>query len=115
MSPQYDYSCPNGHDYTEFLSIAEYQTQTHCPECKEPGTKVFLPSKKEPSFSEKLYPYFDPNLGRVCHTPKHREQIMKQMGVYSMEGRRTTNLRQERYLLQHRMHLKGAKGYKGAY
>lgn len=104
--PVYSYECPKGHEYEEALKVADYQKPTKCPECGEVGKKLIVTKQSEPTFSDRLYPYYDPNLGRVCHTPKHRQQIMKEMGVHSKEGWRSTTKKQERYLMQQRLHLR---------
>jgi len=104
--PVYSYECPSGHEYDQVLPVKDYQKKTKCPDCKKVGKKLIVSRQTEPSFSDKLYPYLDPNLGRVCESPKHREQIMNEMGLHSKEGGRSTTLKQERYLMQHRVHLR---------
>lgn len=104
--PQYSYECPDGHEYTEVLPVVDYQKQTLCGECKKPGKKVIQFRQTEPTFSEKIFPYHDENLGRVVNSAQDRQRIMKEMGVVSFEGRRSTTAKQEKFLYNRRLHLR---------
>lgn len=33
--PLYDYKCPEGHKFTAFAKVAEYQSLKQCPECAQ--------------------------------------------------------------------------------
>lgn len=107
--PTYCYECPENHQYEEVLKIADIDTPTKCPRCGNVGKRVISFRHSDPTFSEKLYSggvgYYDPNLDRVITSAKHREKVMQEMGVTAKEGGRSTSLKQELYLLRHRMHL----------
>lgn len=41
--PLYQFKCENDHKWTEVHSIHEPTPETVCPECGEPGRKLFAP------------------------------------------------------------------------
>lgn len=104
--PTYSYQCPNNHEYDKVLKMADYQKPTKCPTCNKRGKKTLAVSQSEPTFTQKLYPYYDPALGRVCNSPTERKQIMVELGVQPKEGWRRTTAKQERYLMSQRLHLR---------
>lgn len=103
--PLYSYACRNGHEYEQARRLEDYHRKTRCPDCKCQGKRLITTGQKEPTFTDKLYPYYDPNLGKAVLNPRHRESIMKDMGLFSMEGKRGTTARQEKYLMSQRLHL----------
>ena len=101
--PTYSYECRKGHEYDEFLPMSDYRKETFCPKCKQPGQKVIKLRASSPSFSDNLYPYYDPNLGCRVDSATERQRIMNQMGFITKEGGRRTTAKQEKYLLKHRI------------
>jgi putative FmdB family regulatory protein len=100
--PQYDYECPKGHEYTEVLSVDDYQKSTKCPKCKKVGKKVIKLSQIEPTFSDKMFPYYDRSLNKVFENKADRSSYLKSKGLGDGNNGSMTR-KQERQLYDWRM------------
>jgi hypothetical protein len=94
--PLYSYICKNNHEYEEALSLDEYDKKTRCPKCKCVGEKSFKTRQTEPSFTDKLYPYWDKALNKVFNNPTERKTYLKSQGLEEKPTKNKMTPAQER-------------------
>lgn len=99
--PVYDFECPKGHEYEEALSIKDYDKPTKCPHCKAKGNKVIKARQSSPTFSDRLFPYYDKALNRVFQDKSQRAAFLKKKG-YCEDGGKNMTAKQERMVLSMR-------------
>jgi putative FmdB family regulatory protein len=77
MAPLYDFECPEcENEFEHFLKLENYKANVRCPKCKHRSNKVIRPKRTEPSFTEKLYPYFDRALRKRFDSPSERKAYL---------------------------------------
>lgn len=103
MAPLYSYVCKLGHDYEKFLPLSEFAKKTKCPTCKKVGNKIFATAQKEPTFTDKLYPYWDRGLNKVFHTPKERKNFLNSQGLEEKPSKGVMDRKQERFMYESRL------------
>ncbi len=96
--PVYCYECPSGHEYETVLSVKDYEKKTKCPDCKKVGKKIISTAQREPTFSDKMFPYYDRALNKVFETKSDRSSYLKRNQL-SESGNGSMTSRQERDLL----------------
>lgn len=100
MAPTYTYECQLatcGEEYEEVLKIADYKKRTFCPKCGNQGKKTIKLRSSEPTFSDKIYPYYDRALNKVFHSKGDRSSYMKRKGIQE-SGEGSSTWKQERKL-----------------
>ena len=75
--PLYDFKCGQGHEYEEVLSLADYQNETKCPKCGESGVKIIKTGSRGPTFSDKIFPYYDRSLNKVFNNKIEKDSYLK--------------------------------------
>lgn len=101
--PTYCYACKAGHEYEQILPMAECNAKTKCPKCGKVGKKIFKMTQAEPSFSDKLFPYWDKSLNKVFNNPAERKSYLKEQGLEQRESKGSMNLKQERMMYEMRI------------
>ena len=100
--PLYAYSCTKcENEYEEALPLSQYDDVTHCPKCNAKGEKIIRLGTTRPTFSEKMFPYYDQALMQRFESPQDRKNYLKQN---NLEERSTGHMtkRQEEYLMKFR-------------
>lgn len=103
--PLYSYLCNNkkcGKEYDEALRVEDYQKPTNCPRCGKLGKKIIKASQKEPTFSDKIFPYYDRALNKVFQNRTERSSYLKRKGLSGDAGG-TMTAKQERQLMGWRL------------
>lgn len=96
--PVYQYECPQGHEYEEFLLLKDYQKKTKCPECNKAGKKCFVMRQSAPTFTDKIFPYHDKALNRIFEYKQQRDAYLKRKGLVE-SGSGSMTKQQERTLM----------------
>lgn len=103
--PTYSYVCEDHkcrESYEEVLPISEYQKQTKCPKCGHKGKKIIELAQKEPTFSDKIFPYYDRALNKVFESKSQRSSYLKMKKLSDNAGGTMTR-KQERQLYDWRL------------
>lgn len=100
--PTYNYQCGSGHEYEKVLPLSEYEKKTKCPKCKKVGKRFISISQREPTFSDKIFPYYDRSLNKVFQNKSDRSGYLKRKGL-SETGNGSMNWSQERKLYDWRL------------
>lgn len=95
--PLYSYECSKGHSYDAALKVEDYQKKTKCPTCKRVGKKVISIAQKEPTFSDKIFPYYDKSLNKIFNNRSERSSYLQRKGLVE-SGNGTMTAKQERDL-----------------
>ncbi len=99
--PVYVFGCPQEHEYEKFLHLADYNKTTKCPQCGKKGKRLIKPRASEPSFSDKVFPYYDTSLNKIFQDKGHKDKWMNKHGYIHTGGDHMT-WKQERKVLQMR-------------
>jgi len=94
--PVYAYSCSKcWKDYDQYLTLEKYEEKTFCPDCNGEGNRVIAPRQKEPTFSDKIFPYYDTSLNKIFSDRTEKQKWMDKHGYVNTGGDRMTK-KQER-------------------
>lgn len=100
--PNYSYECPNGHEYENVLPVSEYKKKTKCHKCKKFGKKTITLRQSEPTFTDKIFPYYDRSLNKIFQTKSDRFDYLKKKGLEE-SGKGSTRWSEERKLYDWRL------------
>lgn len=103
--PLYSYECPEDHEYEVPLKLEDYQKKTKCPKCGKVGKKTIGLSQKEPTFSDKIFPYYDRALNKIFHNKSERSSYLKKHNL--SDGAGGTMTRRQELELYSRWRLGG--------
>lgn len=101
--PTYEFLCPKSHRFEEVYSVAERDKPTKCPKCKKRANRVIAMRQKEPTFTDKLYPYWDRGLNKVFNSPSERSGYLKANNIEQKETKGTMSAKQERMMYEMRI------------
>ena len=100
--PVYDYECKKcKKNYEHFLTVENYLKKTKCPDCKSVGKKIVLFKKNEPSFSDKVFPYYDESAGQRFENNSERKKYLSDNGLVE-NGKGSMTKKQEERLYRSR-------------
>jgi len=101
--PVYNYVCDKcNKEYDEFLKMADCKQETKCPDCGEVGRRDYSMRQSEPTFTDKLYPYWDRALNKVFHNKNERSAHLEKVGLRE-NGGETMNRKQEQMMYKMRL------------
>lgn len=102
--PVYAYHCDKcDNPYEQFLPMAECKKKTRCPTCKKFGKRDYSIGTKGPTFTDKLYPYWDKALNKVFNSPQERKGWLKANGYEEKPRHDHMNRKQERMMYDMRL------------
>ena len=102
--PLYDFECKKCKNIFEsFLKLENYKDKVPCPKCKGNTEKVITVRQKEPTFTDKLYPYFDKALNKVFHSPSERKSYLKEKDLVEVPSKDGMTRQQEREMYSWRL------------
>ena len=107
--PLYDYECQKEeckNIFEEVNSMDKSSEPKDCPKCGAQANRVILSRRHEPTFTEKLYPFYHTGLGEVVQSEKHLNQRCNELGFSSKHEGASMNAKQERWLMSKRSHAR---------
>ena len=100
--PLYTYECPEcTKEYDFALPMANSDDATFCPKCKCEGKKIIALRSAQPSFSDKMFPYYDQALMQRFESSTQRKDYLKKNGLEE-RGNGSMSKRQEQELMKYR-------------
>lgn len=103
--PLYDYECQKEeckNVFEGFRPLAEIEVPHNCPKCDSPAKKLIGFRNTEPTFTDKLYPFYHTGLGEVVHSEKNLKQRCNELGFSSKHEGASMTAKQERWLMSKR-------------
>lgn len=78
----YAYKCTEcAHAFDVIKSVKDIDVNEFCPRCESPAERQFVPSRVYFSGTEVTNPEWNPGLGAVVKSKRHREELAKRKGL----------------------------------
>jgi putative FmdB family regulatory protein len=108
--PLYDVSCEKcSHEFEYFSSLKDFSKKIKCEKCGEKCQRIISPRQKSPTFTEKLYPYFDRALHKRFDSPSERKSYLKANDLHEVPSKSCDILKMERMMYDSRIGSLGRK------
>lgn len=96
MCPTYDFFCDTCQLEEEIIqSIKEYTGHWTCPQCGKPGRRSFKYCSFNFIGTKIEDAEFNPGLGQITKSKRHRDEIAKKMGVVEVGNENPDKLHRE--------------------